>query len=277
MARRGVSRQWGVEAVSQRSGSPQFWVVGAMWGGRDDRFEEFIREGYWILGWDKKEKPHLVARRDRIRPGDFIAIKKISSQPNIEIRAVGIVKRIDPKDHRVFVRWVMPDLNHRVPSRGCYDSIRGDFSPDDEWTQRVFQLEHLEHQPGGGDLPDIDDDLGLAKEGEKRWHLHLVIERNRKNVESKKSHVKKEKGTLDCETCGFNFAQFYGDLGADFCEVHHNMPLSELDIAFIPKLEDLAILCSNCHRIIHKTNPLMTVEDFRQRLRQGAPPKREMR
>jgi hypothetical protein len=30
----------------------QYWVVGAMWDGSDDQFERFIREGYWLLGWN---------------------------------------------------------------------------------------------------------------------------------------------------------------------------------------------------------------------------------
>jgi hypothetical protein len=55
---------------------PQYWVVGAMWGGRDDQFELFIREGYWLLGWDDDQQPDQARRRDWIRPGDRIAIRK---------------------------------------------------------------------------------------------------------------------------------------------------------------------------------------------------------
>jgi hypothetical protein len=29
-------------------------------------------------------------------------------------------------------------------------------------------------------------------------------------------------------------------------------------------LADLAVLCANCHRMIHKTRPLMPVEEFRR-------------
>jgi hypothetical protein len=62
---------------------PQYWVVGASWGGREDQYEEFIRKGYWLLGWVEDEKPYLAARRDSIRSGDHIAIKKISTPPNV--------------------------------------------------------------------------------------------------------------------------------------------------------------------------------------------------
>ena len=32
-----------------------------------------------------------------------------------------------------------------------------------------------------------------------------------------------------------------------------------------PRLDDLAIVCSNCHRMIHRTKPMMSVEGFRDK------------
>jgi hypothetical protein len=158
---------------------------------------------------------------------------------------------------------VASDLGHQVESRGCFKSIHGPFSPDDKWTQRVFQLERLGHLLDEGELPDLDGEARLAAEGARGWRLHLVIERNRSNVERKKEQAKREAGSLRCEACGFDFAEFYGDLGADFCEVHHRRPLSQLDGPVSPTLHDLAVVCSNCPRMIHRTSPMMTVEDFR--------------
>jgi hypothetical protein len=199
---------------------PQYWVVGAMWGGHDDKFDECIREGYWLLGWSDEDKPSLAARRDRIRLRDFIAIKKISSpSTHIEIRAIGSVTKIDPKNKRIHVRWMVSDLHNLVLSRGCYDSIRGPFDPSDEWTQGVFQLDHREHIVRGAHLPDIDQELLLAKEGAKRWRRHLVIERNRNNVERKKAQVKCEKGSLECEVChsiSRRFTEISGQTSARF-------------------------------------------------------------
>jgi hypothetical protein len=248
---------------------PQYWVAGAMWGGSNDQFEIFIREGYWLLGWEDEDQPIQARRRDQIRPGDRIAIKKRSAgnKSKIEIRATGFVTGIDSESHRVFVRWVASDLHHEVPSRGCFASIHGPFSGGDDWIRRVFQLEQGEHRLEESELPDLDDEFNWAPEGGRRWRLHLVIERNREIVKRKKAQVKSEKGLLECEACGFIFAKVYGDLGADFCEVHHRLALTQLDEAIIPKLADLAIVCSNCHRIIHRTKPMMPVEDFRDKLK----------
>jgi hypothetical protein len=59
---------------------PNYWVVGAMWGGHEDQFEVFVRRGYWFLGWGDKDQPAQAARRDQIQPGDRIAIKKCSAR-----------------------------------------------------------------------------------------------------------------------------------------------------------------------------------------------------
>jgi HNH endonuclease len=267
---RGRLRQASDEGRPERAratDSPQYWVVGASWSGREDQYEDFIREGYWLLGWDEHEQPSQAAKRDRIRPGDRIAIKKISKKPNIEIRAIGVVRRIDPKDRRVHVHWLETGLHHQVYSKGCYDSIRGPFHPSDPWTREVFRLDDSAGLSDASKFPDVDGDDGLGPEGERRWRLHLMIERNRRNVERKKTQVKRDTGSLDCEACGFNFAKFYGDLGGDFCEVHHRLPLSQVDEPLCPDLNDLAIVCSNCHRMIHKTHPMMSVEKFRALLR----------
>jgi hypothetical protein len=263
--RRASTEAW--PAWAEAAPSPQYWVVGASWRGREDQYEDFIRGGYWLLGWAEDEKPFLAARRDRIQPGDRIAVKKISTHPNIEIRAIGIVRRVDPEDGRVYVRWVETDLHHLVRSRGCYQSIHGPYDPNDEWVQEVFGLNSLDRVSGASDLPDLDDEHRLGPEGGRRWRLHLMIERNRGNVERKKRQVKRDRGSLDCEACGFNFAEFYGDLGGDFCEVHHRVLLSRGDLPACPALDDLAIVCSNCHRMIHKTRPMMSVEKFRGLLR----------
>ncbi|MBB4080843.1 5-methylcytosine-specific restriction protein A [Lewinella aquimaris] len=83
--------------------------------------------------------------------------------------------------------------------------------------------------------------------------LHFRIERNQKLVQE----VKKVKG-YTCEACHFNFEEKYGQLGKDFIEAHHLIPISDLEgekILLDPNF-DFSVLCSNCHRMIHRTqNP----------------------
>lgn len=121
---------------------PNYWVVGAMWGGHDDQAESFVRRGYWSLGWSDQDQPAQAGLRDKIQPGDRIAIKRMLGQgsSNIEVRALGVVKEVDPLDKRVYIHWATTGLAREVPSKGCFKSIHGPFAADDEWTRMVFQL-----------------------------------------------------------------------------------------------------------------------------------------
>lgn len=116
------------------------------------------------------------------------------------------------------------------------------------------------------DLPDVDQSKSI-EEGNPRLVAHLRRERNTTIVKAKKAVVLKATGKLCCEVCGFDFKEFYGEPGEGFCEVHHLQPLSKADGKINTELKDLAIICSNCHRIIHRSDPMPSVEKLSKSLR----------
>ena len=60
------------------------------------------------------------------------------------------------------------------------------------------------------------------------------------------------------------FFEKYGDIGKDYIEVHHLIPVSQMGANYIvDPIKDLAPLCSNCHSMIHKKNPPYTIEELR--------------
>ncbi len=75
-------------------------------------------------------------------------------------------------------------------------------------------------------------------------------ERNRKLI----SAAKKKLGYV-CQACNFSFAKTYGDHMAKFIEAHHIVPLSSLPsigAELTATEDDFMMLCSNCHRAIHR-------------------------
>src|SRR6185369_2585758 len=116
-------------------------------------------------------------------------------------------------------------------------------------------------------FPDVDYESLAVKEGSWQWVQHLSRERRSEIVAAKKAQVLKRTGSLKCEVCEFDFKERYGAIGEGFCEVHHRVPLSSLDEETETKLEDLAVLCSNCHRMIHRTKPINSVDEFKTILR----------
>jgi len=98
---------------------------------------------------------------------------------------------------------------------------------------------------------DVDIHVSESAEGNRHLVVHLERERNKALVRKKK----KSAASLQCEVCGFSFAHVYGESAADYCEAHHLLPLAEVDQARRTRIEDLAILCANCHRVVHLRNP----------------------
>lgn len=75
-------------------------------------------------------------------------------------------------------------------------------------------------------------------------------------------------GRLACEVCKFDFEVRYGALGKGFCEVHHKLPLSMLNAETAITIDDMAIVCSNCHRMIH-ADGVKTITALRRILRKA--------
>jgi predicted HNH restriction endonuclease len=110
-------------------------------------------------------------------------------------------------------------------------------------------------------------DLEEAEEGRVLTRAHLTRERSRKLVEAKKASVLRSTGALACEACSFDFKAKYGERGVGFIEVHHAVPLHLLEPGARTKLDDLHLLCANCHRMVHSRRPWLTMDQLKACLR----------
>ncbi len=100
----------------------------------------------------------------------------------------------------------------------------------------------------------LDDESGEL-EGDKFLIEHKSQETTRRNpkliVKKKRLAYKEGEGHILCECCKFDFRKAYGQLGDYFIECHHKVHLSRGKR--LTRLEDLALVCSNCHRMLHRT------------------------
>ena len=97
-------------------------------------------------------------------------------------------------------------------------------------------------------------------EGRERERLHRCRERDPRLVAEAKASFKAKHGHLFCEVCEFNFFDEYGKRGTDFIEGHHTKSISELSPNGEPmKASDIAMVCSNCHSMIHVQRPWLSV------------------
>lgn len=68
-----------------------------------------------------------------------------------------------------------------------------------------------------------------------------------------------------CSACGFDFYATYGDLGKDYIHVHHLIPIASIgkEYTIVPE-KDLIPVCPNCHAMIHKRTPALSLEELRE-------------
>lgn len=99
------------------------------------------------------------------------------------------------------------------------------------------------------------------KEGKVLYYKHKKRERNRKLVEDAKNAFKqKNENRLYCEICTFNFLDIYG---IDYIEVHHLKAVADMKDDEITNIEDVCLVCPNCHRIIHSKIPYFSVSEVK--------------
>ena len=112
-------------------------------------------------------------------------------------------------------------------------------------------------------------DDGSVLEGRYLWRFHAERERNSSLRRKKIRSVLHRGDPLVCEACGFDFEQTYGDRGRGYIECHHVQPL-HVTGERETRISDLALLCSNCHRMIHRKPPWPTPSQLRKLIMTGS-------
>lgn len=70
-----------------------------------------------------------------------------------------------------------------------------------------------------------------------------------------------------CEVCNMKFEERYGKIGRGYRVVHHKKAIGSRKVAAPTTLKDLAVVCANCHAMLHRTEPPMTLKQLRNRMK----------
>lgn len=130
----------------------------------------------------------------------------------------------------------------------------------------LYRLATLRGGTGDVDSPLEEADplapnLGaMTIEEIKQYRFHRTIERNSKIAKAVKAIHK-----FKCQACAFDFEHKYGELGREYIEAHHLVPLAKLvagqPLQKSPK-DDFRVLCANCHRMIHRSGASTSFDEF---------------
>jgi 5-methylcytosine-specific restriction protein A len=107
-----------------------------------------------------------------------------------------------------------------------------------------------------------ESDLFQSVEERRRYVRHNRIDR-----QSAAAKLAKRAHGFICQGCGFDFVAVHGELGEKYIEAHHLVPLSSLPegqpVSMDPR-SDFAVLCANCHRMVHRAKEPVAIGELRE-------------
>lgn len=194
-----------------------------------------------------------------VTPVDGILLDNPDNPGHRYARLVKVIAKADPIN-----AIPKPDyLNFRSPNRGQTHPI-GNIGntidlTEEELKQCIWELfdEYIDSSKVNSErdssFPTSD---GGENEGDRYIREHARLELVRRNSAivklAKQQALQKGNGRISCEVCGFDFVEKYGSIGNEFIECHHRIPVSTGQR--ITRVQDLALVCSNCHRMLHRKN-----------------------
>lgn len=140
------------------------------------------------------------------------------------------------------------------------DKLRYLLANDFQWEDVKAGLDVVSQQRRT--IETFDEDVTI-QEGVKKVIAQKVYERSARLRAIAIEHYRCQ-GKISCKACSFNFNDFYGaEIGREYIEIHHVKPIfmyqgDDLNRTIDAALANVAPLCSNCHRMIHRDwrNPL---------------------
>jgi 5-methylcytosine-specific restriction protein A len=110
------------------------------------------------------------------------------------------------------------------------------------------------------------EEIEILFEGAKRTITINSYERN-----SKAKQLCKENYGTTCQVCDFDFELKYGKIGRNFIHVHHLTMVSDIGQNYeVNPISDLRPVCPNCHAMLHKQNPPLTIEELKKIIEENA-------
>ena len=105
---------------------------------------------------------------------------------------------------------------------------------------------------------DIDDSVSYSEGKAKK----VLVNSYERNPHARKKCI--EHYGLNCQVCGFNFEEKFGDLGKNFIHVHHIVDIATIGNKYsVDPISDLVPVCPNCHAMLHKKKPAYSIEELK--------------
>jgi len=280
-----------------------YWLFQIMYDWHPDSWKIMVEAGlaaqHYPPGWTNERRN--INKLCQLRRGDAIvaAFRKhrfagYGTLTSDFYRGVSSLDIHDPDENRVLefgerfkCDWMLIPFEKDPPFIDCHDLKRKGFDIDLERGSCVKKID--------------EDTFGALKSkldaaGARRYISYTLIEKavdsdldslhaEEEYFEGKRSlrftsyyerNLKLRTAAIayhgtKCMVCGFDFGEFYGERGVGYIEVHHLCLVSSLgqETKVDPKT-DMAVVCSNCHRMIHRRRDnVLSLEEMKELVRKS--------
>jgi hypothetical protein len=253
----------------------------------------FRRKGKVLDGWDFGLDNELleILRRQLRQNGSFHLYYYLSQKQKgsgfvehlANIRRIWTGKAPRPSPDRsltptswlskkpIYRTWFLVDELFRDDSRLDYAELR-DFR-DNKAKKRdalrhsfayvVDQVKPFRMEPPPRAKSRKDAETIVAQEGAEYRAETRFRTRNWKLIDTKKRNSDRS-----CEVCGMRFEKMYGAIGRDYIIAHHKIPIGSRVRSSKTTLDDIALVCANCHDMLHRRKPTpLGIKELRDRLK----------
>src|SRR3972149_415563 len=146
---------------------------------------------------------------------------------------------------------------HQVPVEWLPDFVEVRVSLGDQQRYTVREL-------SSDDLSRLEAETKATIEKEALEGQTYTTEATFRKRNSALIQAKEANSDYRCEGCGFSFEETYGSIGQDYIIAHHTDPLSRRSSPSSTRLEGIALLCANCHAMVHIKNPPLSLAQLRK-------------
>lgn len=167
-----------------------------------------------------------------------------------------------------FDKLLNPENNNSILPRQLLDA-----EPFQEmhWDTQMSGIQMSDHvaselEEVWGEFANLHGFLSPEEVPENHAHYEgavqqVTVNAYERNAKARKSCV--EYYGASCFVCGFDFGKVFGELGDGFIHVHHLQPLSEIKQEYqVNPINDLRPVCPNCHAMIHRHSPPLSIEEI---------------
>ena len=225
-------------------------------------WQKYFDAGYTSWG-DSQERPAL----DKLRKGDIVIAYQ--TERNELVGLAQVTQSPSQRDTRLYLKAVTTIGAKVRPLKESDPKIDEIPALKAGWIQTIY------------DISDSDADRLLRAAGVPRKLLSRLQTTTRTSeeetfVEGEKSAAArtersaklrvaaKEKWGLKCYCCGFDFEQFYSSTARGAGVVHHLELFSVNNKKRKTTVEDVRVVCANCHYVLHLTKSPMSVQDLKK-------------